>query len=244
MIESKRDVRLIGTGIGLLFFLGVFVLPAPAGMSIEAWRVTGVALLMATWWMTNAIPIPATSLVPLVLFPILGVAGIREAAPPYADPIIFLFLGGFILGTAMQRWLLHVRIGLRTLAFVGTQPTKLVGGFLLATALPSMWVSNTATTIMMIPVAVSVLTLLDRRSDIDEVSRRNLGIVLVLAVAYGATIGGLATIVGTPTTAVLVGFMNREYGVEIGFAQWNRSAIYDRINTVSPITKNNYYLRV
>ena len=220
MIESKRDVRLIGTGIGLLFFLGVFVLPAPAGMSIEAWRVTGVALLMATWWMTNAIPIPATSLVPLVLFPILGVAGIREAAPPYADPIIFLFLGGFILGTAMQRWLLHVRIGLRTLAFVGTQPTKLVGGFLLATALPSMWVSNTATTIMMIPVAVSVLTLLDRRSDIDEVSRRNLGIVLVLTVAYGATIGGLATIVGTPTTAVLVGFMDREYGVEIGFAQW------------------------
>jgi sodium-dependent dicarboxylate transporter 2/3/5 len=220
VIESKRDVRLIGTGIGLLFFLSVFVLPAPAEMSIEAWRVTGVALLMATWWITNAIPIPATSLVPLVLFPIFGVAGIREAALPYADPIIFLFLGGFILGTAMQRWSLHVRIGLRTLTIVGTQPTRLVGGFLLATALPSMWVSNTATTIMMIPVAVSVLTLLDRRTDIDDVTIRNLGIVLVLAVAYGATIGGLATIVGTPTTAVLVGFMNREYGVEIGFAQW------------------------
>jgi sodium-dependent dicarboxylate transporter 2/3/5 len=155
-----------------------------------------------------------------VLFPIFGVAGIREAALPYADPIIFLFLGGFILGTAMQRWSLHVRIGLRTLTIVGTQPTRLVGGFLLATALPSMWVSNTATTIMMIPVAVSVLTLLDRRTDIDDVTIRNLGIVLVLAVAYGATIGGLATIVGTPTTAVLVGFMNREYGVEIGFAQW------------------------
>jgi sodium-dependent dicarboxylate transporter 2/3/5 len=220
VIESKRDVRLIGTGIGLLFFLSVFVLPAPAEMSIEAWRVTGVALLMATWWITNAIPIPATSLVPLVLFPIFGVAGIREAALPYADPIIFLFLGGFILGTAMQRWSLHVRIGLRTLTIVGTQPTRLVGGFLLATALPSMWVSNTATTIMMIPVAVSVLTLLDRRTDIDDVTIRNLGIILVLAVAYGATIGGLATIVGTPTTAVLVGFMNREYGVEIGFAQW------------------------
>jgi len=218
--ESKCDVKLIGTGIGLIFLLGAFVLPAPAGMSVEAWRVTGVALLMATWWMTNAIPIPATSLVPLFLFPLLGVAGIREAAPPYADPIIFLFMGGFILGIGMQRWSLHVRIGLRTLAFVGTQPTKLVGGFLLATALPSMWVSNTATTIMMIPVAVSVLTLLDRRTDLDEVSRCNLGIVLVLAVAYGATIGGLATIVGTPTTAVLVGFMDREYGVEIGFAQW------------------------
>jgi sodium-dependent dicarboxylate transporter 2/3/5 len=129
-------------------------------------------------------------------------------------------MGGFILSTAMQRWSLHIRIGLHTLAIVGTQPAKLVGGFLLATALPSMWVSNTATTIMMIPVAVSVLTLLDRRTDIDDVAIRNLGIVLVLAVAYGATIGGLATIVGTPTTAVLVGFMDREYGVEIGFAQW------------------------
>ncbi len=220
MIESKRDVKLIGTAIGLVFLLCAFVLPAPEGMEPAAWRVAGVALLMATWWMTNAIPIPATSLVPLVLFPLLGATDINEAAAPYASPIIFLFLGGFVLGIGMQRWSLHVRIGLRTLAFVGTQPAKLVGGFLLATALPSMWVSNTATTIMMIPVAVSVLALLDRRVDLDETSRRNLGIVLVLAVAYGATIGGLATIVGTPTTAVLVGFMDREYGVEIGFAQW------------------------
>jgi len=220
VIDSKSDARLIGIAIGLVFFLGVFVLPVPAGMNIEAWRVTGVALLMATWWMSNAIPIPATSLLPLVLFPVLGVAPIGEAAQPYADPIVFLFFGGFILGAVMQRWSLHVRIGLRTLAVVGTQPTRLIGGFLLATALPSMWVSNTATTIMMIPVAVSVLSLLDRRTDIDDRSIRNLGIVLVLAVAYGATIGGLATIVGTPTTAVLVGFMNREYGIEIGFAQW------------------------
>jgi sodium-dependent dicarboxylate transporter 2/3/5 len=220
VIESERDARLIGMIIGLVFFLAVFLLPVPGGMSIEAWRVTGVALLMATWWMSNAIPIAATSFLPLVLFPILGVAPIRESAQPYADPIVFLFFGGFILGAVMQRWSLHVRIGLHTLSIVGTQPTRLIGGFLLATALPSMWVSNTATTIMMIPVAVSVLTLLDRRTDIDDRSIRNLGIVLVLAVAYGATIGGLATIVGTPTTAVLVGFMNREYGVEIGFAQW------------------------
>ncbi len=218
--ESKRDVKMIGTFIGLIFLLGVFVLPTPTGMSVEAWRVTGVALLMATWWMTNAIPIPATSLVPLVLFPILGVVGIGEAASPYAAPIIFLFMGGFILGIGMQRWSLHVRIGLRTLVFVGTQPAKLVGGFLLATALLSMWVSNTATTIMMIPVAVSVLTLLDRRADLDETSRRNLGIVLVLAVAYGATIGGLATIIGTPTTAFMVGFMDRTYDVQISFLQW------------------------
>jgi sodium-dependent dicarboxylate transporter 2/3/5 len=218
--ESKRDVKLIGMTVGLAFLLASLILPAPAGMEPAAWHVAGVALLMATWWMTEAIPIPATSLVPLVLFPLLSVGAIREAASAYADPIIFLFMGGFVLGIGMQRWSLHVRIGLNTLAFVGTQPAKLVAGFLLATALPSMWVSNTATAIMMIPVAASVLTLLDRRADLDEISRHNLGIALVLAVAYGATIGGLATIVGTPTTAVLVGFMDREYGVEIGFAQW------------------------
>nr|TFG54044.1 MAG: SLC13/DASS family transporter [Hyphomicrobiales bacterium] len=220
MIEFQRDIKLIGIAVGLAFLMASLVLPAPSGMEPAAWRVAGVALLMATWWMTEAIPIPATSIVPLVLFPLLGVGGMREAAAPYADPIVFLFMGGFVLGLAMQRWSLHVRIGLSTLAFVGTQPAKLVGGFLLATALPSMWVSNTATAIMMLPVAASVLALLDRRADLDEVSRRNLGIVLVLAIAYGATVGGLATIVGTPTTAVLVGFMDREFGVEIGFAQW------------------------
>lgn len=219
-LDSKRDAKTIGLIIGIAFLLATFLLPAPAGMTAEGWTVAGVAVLMAMWWMTDAIPIPATSLVPLVLFPILGATSIREAAAPYADPIIFLFMGGFILGSGMQRWSLHVRLGLRTLKLVGTEPARLAGGFLLATAVTSMWVSNTATTIMMIPVAVSVLTLLDRRADIDEASRRNLGIVLVLAVAYGATIGGLATIIGTPTNAVLVGFMAREYGVQIGFAQW------------------------
>jgi sodium-dependent dicarboxylate transporter 2/3/5 len=219
-IESKWDAKKIGLIAGLLFLLLTFIVPPPAGLGTEGWSVTGVAVLMAIWWMTDAIPIPATSLVPLVLFPLLGATSIREAAAPYADPIIFLFMGGFILGAGMQRWSLHVRLGLSTLLFVGTQPERLAAGFLLATALISMWVSNTATTIMMIPVAVSVLTLLDRRADIDEVSRHNLGIALVLAVAYGATIGGLATIIGTPTTAVLVGFMAREYEVQIGFAQW------------------------
>ena len=220
MKEARGGAGRIGAIVGVAFLVVVLILPPPEGMAAEAWRVAGVAGLMACWWITGALPIPATSLVPLILFPLLGVADVRAAAAPYADPVIFLFLGGFILGTGMQRWSLHVRIGLNTLAFVGTEPARLAGGFLIATALVSMWVSNTATAIMMLPVAVSVLDLFDRRGDLDAASRKNLGVVLTLAVAYGASIGGVATIIGTPTNAVLVGFMNREYGVAIGFAQW------------------------
>jgi sodium-dependent dicarboxylate transporter 2/3/5 len=197
-----------------------FVLPPPPGMAPAAWNVAGVAMLMAIWWVTGPIPIPATALVPLVLFPLLGVSPIREAAAPYADPVIFLFLGGFILGIAMQRWNLHTRIGLSVLAKVGTSPDRLLAGILIATAFVSMWVSNTSSAIMMLPVAMSILALYDTHAKTDEVSRRNLGIVLVLAVAYASSIGGLGTLIGTPTNALLRGYMQREHGVELGFAQW------------------------
>jgi sodium-dependent dicarboxylate transporter 2/3/5 len=209
-----------GLVIGVVLLAAVLVLPAPAGMQPEAWRVAGVALLMAAWWLTEAAPIPATALIPLLLFPLLGIAAIKDAAAPYADPIIFLFLGGFVLGTAMQRWELHRRIGLHAIVLVGTTPSRLVGGFMLATALLSMWISNTATTIMMMPVAVSVLVLFDQHGGTDEQSRRNLGVVLMLAVGYAASIGGLGTLIGTPPNALLAAYMSREHGVTIGFAQW------------------------
>ena len=144
--------------------LGVVLLaPPPAGMPLEAWRVAAVAVLMAVWWTSEALPLPATALLPIVLFPLLGAAAPAVAAAPYADPIIFLLLGGFILGSAMQRWLLHKRIGLIAILLIGTTPNRLIGGFMLATALLSMWVSNSATAIMMLPVAVSIVALLDDR---------------------------------------------------------------------------------
>ncbi len=220
MSTGKPQTRLLGLMIGLAFLAVPFIFPPPSDMPPEAWRVTGAALLMATWWMTGAAPIPVTALLPLALFPLLDITSTREAAAPYAHPLIFLFLGGFILGIGMQRWSLHVRIGLRALMLVGTRPSQLSGGFMLSTAFISMWVSNTATTIMMLPVGISVLALLDRNKEIDETSRRNLGIVLLLAIAYGATIGGLATLIGTPTNALFAAYIEMEHGITIGFARW------------------------
>jgi sodium-dependent dicarboxylate transporter 2/3/5 len=219
-LELKGRNRSHGVIIGAVLLAAVLFIPVPAGMPPQAWRVAGVALLMAAWWISEALPIPATALIPLVLFPLLGIATIRDTAAPYADPIIFLFLGGFIIGMTMQRWALHKRIGLRAITLVGAAPHRLIGGFMLATALLSMWISNSATTIMMLPVAVSVLALFNAHGSADEETNRNLGVVLMLAVAYGASIGGLGTLIGTPPNALLAAYMAREHGITIGFAQW------------------------
>jgi sodium-dependent dicarboxylate transporter 2/3/5 len=212
----------MGIAAGFLLFVVMLMLPAPAGMSDEAWTVAAVAVLMAAWWVTEALPLAATALVPLILFPLLGVATTREAASPYADPLIFLFLGGFVLGLGLQRWNLHRRIALTIISWVGTEPARLVGGFMLATAFLSMWVSNTATAVMMLPVALSVIALVerDRKQDGQGAGRRNFAVSLLLGVAYGASIGGLATLIGTPPNALLAAYMSRTYQVEIGFAQW------------------------
>jgi sodium-dependent dicarboxylate transporter 2/3/5 len=205
--------------IGVAAFVASLIVSPPSGMSPEALRVAGIAILMAAWWIVELVPVPVTALLPLILFPLFGVAPLRDAAMPYADPIVFLFLGGFILGTATQRWALHARLGLGIFVAVGTSPGRLSAGLILASGFLSMWVSNTATTIMMLPVATAV-TVLYLRQISERRSGENLGVVLHLSVAYGASIGGLATLIGTPPNALLAGYMAREYGVQIGFAQW------------------------
>lgn len=218
--ELQGRGRLFGIFVGLALLVLTLVTPPPAGLSPEAWRVAGIALLMASWWITEALPIPATALLPLILFPLLGISSVRDAAAPYADPVIFLFLGGFIIGAGMQRWDLHRRLGLNAVLRFGTSPVRLVGGFMLASAALSMWVSNSATAIMMLPVAISVLALFDRQGSVTGEARHALGVVMMLAVAYGASIGGLGTLIGTPPNALLAAYMAREHGVIIGFAQW------------------------
>lgn len=204
-----------GFFLGPVFVMVVLVLPAPEGMAPSAWLTAGVAALMATWWMTEAIPIPATALLPLAFFPLVGAGTIREASSPYADPIIFLFLGGFLIALAMERWSLHRRIALNVITRVGTGPAALVGGFMLAAALISMWVSNTATALMMLPVALSVVQVAREAGE-----RGNFEVALLLGLAYGCNIGGMATLVGTPPNALLAGFMESEYGVTLSFANW------------------------
>ncbi len=155
-LTRRRVAGLLG---GPALFLAMMVLPGPAGMAPEAWRTAAVGLLMAVWWVTEAIPIPATALLPMVLFPVLGVTSTGDTAAPYANPIIFLFLGGFLIAQAMQRWDLHRRIALTVVSAMGTRPTRLVLGFMAATAFLSMWVSNTATAVMMMPIGLSVIGL-------------------------------------------------------------------------------------
>jgi sodium-dependent dicarboxylate transporter 2/3/5 len=182
------------------------------------WRTAAVAVLMATWWMTEAIPIPATALLPLPLFPILGILDMPSAAAPYANELIFLFLGGFLIAVAMERWGLHRRIALSIITRIGTTPGRLVLGFMVATAFLSMWISNTATATMMLPIGVAVGTLL--RPDGPEDAPFNFGIALMLGIAYAASIGGVATLIGTPPNAVLAGAVNEMLGLDIGFVQW------------------------
>ena len=224
-LEIKGKEQTWGAILGMVLFVGVLVTPAPADMTLQAWRVAAVALLMTIWWTTEALPLPVTVLVPIIMFPLLGISSVFDTASPYADPILFLLLGGFIIGAAMQRWLLHKRIGLLAILFIGSTPNRLIGGFMLGTALLSMWVSNSATAIMMLPVAVSIAALFDRQDPAARVAHRNFGVALMLAVAYGASIGGLGTLIGTPPNAVLAAYMAREHGVTIGFAQWMALAL-------------------
>lgn len=209
--------RVTGLILGPLLLLVTVLLPAPGDMGNEAWLALGMLLLMATWWSTEAIAIPATALLPIILIPALGLDTVVGATAAYANPIIFLFMGGFVLGLALQRWNLHKRIALLTLLAVGSQPKRQIGGFMVATAFLSMWVSNTATTIMMLPIGLSVVSMM---ADDDPEAVRRFATNLLLAIAYAASVGGIATLIGTPPNALLAAYLAQNQGITIGFAQW------------------------
>jgi len=208
----------LGLAGGLLACGLMLLLPAPPDLAPAGWRVAAVGILMAVWWITEAIPISATALLPLVLFPVLGGGSIDEAAQPYANPLIFLFMGGFMIALAMQRWNLHRRIALSVVRAVGTRPPALVLGFMIASAFLSMWVSNTATAMMMMPIGLSIIRL--TRSGEDAPGTNTFAVVLMLGIAYACNIGGMGTIIGTPPNALLQGFLSETYGVDLSFARW------------------------
>ncbi|MEM6851962.1 MAG: DASS family sodium-coupled anion symporter, partial [Pseudomonadota bacterium] len=190
--------------------------PPPAELGFQASVVLGLLALMACWWVTEAIPIPITSLLPLVVLPSFGVASMKETAAPYFSPIVVLLMGGFIVAKAFERWRLHERLALLTVARAGSKPAGLCAGFLIASAALSAWISNTATTIMLAPVALSVAYSLGARRGAGE----PLTVALVLSVAYGATIGGLATPVGTPTNLIVIGALEQSGDNRFSFASW------------------------
>lgn len=203
----------------MLVFTIILITPAPDGMSGPAHRTAAVAILMAIWWIMEALPIAATSLLPLVLFPILGICSASQTATPYANHLIFLFMGGFLIALAMQRWGLHRRIALNIVNLIGTKPSRIILGFMIASAFLSMWISNTATTVMMVPIGMSVIQSLQK----DEPSKkgsRNFGIALMLGLAYSASIGGIGTLIGTPPNLVLANTLEKLYGQTLGFVEW------------------------
>ena len=212
---------------GALVYAGL----SGADMSGDARVVASIAALMAVWWMSEAIPLAATSLLPIVLIPALTDRSVSATTASYASPIVFLFLGGFLLAIAMEKWGLHRRIALFTLARVGTSARAIVLGLMIATGFLSMWVSNTATTLMMLPIGFSVLALVSGRGmsgaggeardtappdpDVEQ-----FGTCLVLAIAWSASMGGLGTLLGSPPNAIIAGYASEELGIDIGFVDW------------------------
>ncbi|UGY93703.1 SLC13 family permease [Streptomyces gobiensis] len=221
-----------------------FLLPQDDALSTPARTTAAVVVLVAVWWMTEALPLAVTSLVPIVAFPLLGVLAVDEATAPYAHPTVFLFLGGFVIALAMQKWNLHKRIALLTMRAIGTKPRQLVLGVMIATAFLSMWVSNTATTLMMLPIGTSVLALViakrsggtgeageagEASGPVSEMAEdkdtKNFATGLMLAIAFAATIGGLATLIGSPPNLIMSGFVEQNYGITISFADWMKLGV-------------------
>ena len=214
---SRDRVSLVGLIIGL-FILPIFIFcDSPEGLSRIGWLTAGVALLMTIWWVTEAIPIYFTGIIPLVLFPTFNIFDLKLIASSYAHPLVLLFLGGFIIASAMEACGLHKRIALNILSLSGTSPSKIIAGFMITTALISMWVSNTASTIMMLPIALSVIAIFSK-----EINSRDedLAIPLLLAIAYSASIGGASTLIGTPTNIMLASILSDSYNYEISFVDW------------------------
>ncbi len=220
-LGKRKPYQRIGFALGPILALIILFLPTPEGLAMDAWRVVAMMVWLAIWWATEAIPVPATSLIPIVYLPLMGVISLKAATTPYAAPIIFLLLGGFIIAMTMQRWNLHKRIALLVLVRVGNKPANLIGGFMVASALISMWVSNTSTTLMMIPIALSVANEVVG----EKTWRHPFTIALMLGIAWSSSIGGLGTPIGTPPNVMLLGYFSENLGIEINFIEWMTFAV-------------------
>ena len=200
----------------LLFLLTLLSPPWFTGMSANAWLITGLTGWMALWWITEPVPIPVTALLPIVMVPLLSLDSIGNVTAPYAHPLIFLFLGGFVLSIAMERWNLHKRIALMTMLLVGSKPSQQIAGIMLVTAFLSMWMSNTATAVMMLPIGLSIIAMQQEQG----ISNDNFAKAILLSIAYAASIGGVATLIGTPPNALLAAYLERSYQLQLSFSDW------------------------
>ena len=221
MENFANKTKLVGLVLGPLLFALLYLLLSTTGLTPKAVVILSLGAWMVAWWVTEAAPIPVTALLPMVLFPLLSISSAREASQPYGDPVIFLFMGGFILALGLEKYNLHERVALNLIRLTGTSGNGIILGFMLATALISMWISNTATAVMMLPIASSVTSLLKKEMTLkDDLKFQKFSTGLMLSIAYAASIGGIATIIGTPPNVVMVGFMKRFYNLDVSFSSW------------------------
>ena len=204
--------------MGPLLMAITLIFPVPfEGMNELAWYTLGLTLWMATWWVSEAVPVEVTAFLPLVVVPLVGIASIEAVTAPYANPLIFLFLGGFLISIAMERWNLHKRIALTAMTLVSSKQSHQIGGMMAVTAFLSMWMSNTATTVMMLPIGLSVIEMVKSHSG---QANQAFSKAMLLSIAFSASIGGLATLIGTPPNALMAAYLSETYQIKIGFAQW------------------------
>ena len=221
-VHSERALhQQIGLVLGPVAAILILAFFEPASMPIEGRRTAALAALMAIWWATEAAPMAVTAFLPMVLLPFMDVMPIEDTAPNYAHPIIYLFFGGFVMALAIEQSGLHRRVALQIFRFAGMNGRSLVAGFMFASAIISMWISNTSTALMLLPIAMSVIVVIrDTVGEMSTKQRADFETALLLGLAYGATLGGVATLVGTPPNAFMAGFLETNYGIEIDFRRW------------------------
>ncbi len=221
----KGRQKIMALVLGPLIFAFTLFFVHPEGMSPEANAVLACTLWIAFWWITEAIPIAVTSLLPIILFPLSGAMDISTTTAAYGHRFVFLFLGGFILAIAIERWNLHKRIALNIIRLIGTNVKLIILGFMVATAFLSMWISNTATSVMILPIGIAIITQLKDNPDTLENETQIFGKALMLAIAYSASIGGVGTLIGTPPNLVLAGILQELYQVEVTFLSWMKFGV-------------------
>lgn len=223
--RSYSTAQLIGLILGPALFIITLFFLSPEGLSDEGLAILASTIWIAVWWMTEAIPIPATALLPIIIFPLTGGLDIDATTSAYGSDTIFLFMGGFVIALAMERWNLHKRIAINIISVMGTNTDRIVLGFMVSTGFLSMWISNTATSMMMVPIGLAIIYQVSealKDSGSVDTSKENFafGKSLMLGIAYSASLGGMATLIGTPPNAILAGTVNELYGVDISFASW------------------------
>ena len=209
-----------GMILGPLMFFVILLFFHPSGLNDQSNAVLAATIWIAIWWIFEALPIAVTALLPIVLFPIAGGMDLAQTTASYGHKLIFLIMGGFMIAIAIEKWNLHKRIALNIIYFIGTDLRKIILGFMAATAFLSMWISNTATAVMMLPIGVVIIKQLKDNPNTDENENNIFGKALMLAIAYSASIGGIATLIGTPPNLVMAGIVSQVYGYEISFLEW------------------------